>query len=509
MGCGASAVCSSRVSAVLDSSRCCSSEHFFRDSCLTQGDEDAALHERSAAEDCDGVTDGLDTFSDMGSTALLEECEAAQRVAALPEGELFRDEDFPAEASSLSHSDPQAPHLGDVVWLRPHCTRQQPRKPADLLRRSVSACVGWQELVEEPRLLDEGRGVSAVRQGALGDCWLLSACAAVAQRPHLLRKVVPGRQPLRGAGYRGAVRVRLWRFGRWRCVLLDDRLPARGGAPLYASCAGAALFWVCFVEKAYAKLHGSYEALAGGHALEALVDLTGGVAEKLRSSAALYPLLRDAFARGDLVTCAKKGNWASVSASRPAVTESGLARGHAYTVREVRHVRQAGRRPLRMVRVRNPWADHREWTGAWSDGDGRWQLLDEETRREMGALQPAPDGEFWMEFSDFQRHFSEITVATLVPDLDCDAEGANAATSNGNSAADRSRRYVEVCHGEWVAGRSAGGCRNDISKFTTNPQFLLTLTTSDPAKQCPWKRLTVLTTGRDSTILYCPRMHRW
>ncbi|XP_049763446.1 calpain-9-like [Schistocerca cancellata] len=468
MGCGASAVCSSRVSAVLDSSRCCSSEHFFRDSCLTQDDEDAALHERSAAEDSDGVTDGLDTFSDMGSTALLEECEAAQRVAALPDGELFRDEDFPAEASSLSHSDPQAAHLSDVVWLRPH------------------------ELVEEPRLLDEGRGVSAVRQGALGDCWLLSACAAVAQRPHLLRKVVPGRQPLRGAGYRGAVRVRLWRFGRWRCVLLDDRLPARGGAPLYASCAGAALFWVCFVEKAYAKLHGSYEALAGGHALEALVDLTGGVAEKLRSSAALYPLLRDAFARGDLVTCAKKGNWASMSASRPAVTESGLARGHAYTVREVRHVRQAGRRPLRMVRVRNPWADHREWTGAWSDGDGRWQLLDEETRREMGALQPAPDGEFWMEFSDFQRHFSEITVATLVPDLDYDADGAD----------------VEVCHGEWVAGRSAGGCRNDISKFTTNPQFLLTLTTTDPAKQCPWTRLTVLTTGRDGTILYCPRTHR-
>ncbi|XP_049788597.1 calpain-9-like [Schistocerca nitens] len=209
------------------------------------------------------------------------------------------------------------------------------------------------------------------------------------------------------------------------------------------------------------RLHGSYESLAGGHALEALVDLTGGVAEKLRSSAALYPLLRDAFARGDLVTCAKKGNWASMSASRPAVTESGLARGHAYTVREVRQVRQAGRRPLRMVRVRNPWADHREWTGAWSDGDGRWQLLDEETRRQMGALQPAPDGEFWMEFSDFQRHFSEITVATLVPDLDCDADG------------------VEVCHGEWVAGRSAGGCRNDISKFTTNPQFLLTLTTSD------------------------------
>ncbi len=89
-----------------------------------------------------------------------------------------------------------------------------------------------------------------------------------------------------------AVARRTWR--QWRNVVIDDRIPCdASGVPLYArhtpypgaDGGGAEEMWAPLVEKAYAKLHGCYEALAagpaGGSVAAALLDLTGGAVQDL------------------------------------------------------------------------------------------------------------------------------------------------------------------------------------------------------------------------------------
>uniref|UniRef100_A0A669PLT8 Calpain-3 n=1 Tax=Phasianus colchicus TaxID=9054 RepID=A0A669PLT8_PHACC len=298
-------------------------------------------------------------------------------------------------------------------------------------------------------------------QGELGDCWFLAAIACLTLNKKLLCRVIPHDQSFI-QNYAGIFHFQFWRYGDWVDVIIDDCLPTYNNQLVFTKSSQRNEFWSALLEKAYAKLHGSYEALKGGNTTEAMEDFTGGVTEFYEIKDApkdIYKIMKHAIARGSLMA-------SSIDTIMPMQYETrmscGLVKGHAYSVTAVEETMFKGEK-IRLIRLRNPWGQV-EWNGPWSDKSEEWNFIKEEEKIRL-QHKIVEDGEFWISFEDFMRHFTKLEICNLTPDT---------------LEADKLQTWtVSVNEGRWVRGCSAGGCRNYPDTFWTNPQYRLKLLEED------------------------------
>ena len=176
-------------------------------------------------------------------------------------------------------------------------------------------------------------------------------------------------------------------------------------------------FWTALLEKAYAKLDGSYESLKGGRTCEDMVDFTGGVSEffDLRKVLPnLFSIMLKASQRGLLMGCSIDADPNQLEAR----STNGLVMGHAYSITsvllmDIETPSISGKMP--MVRIRNPWGNEAKWKGRWSDQSREWSLIPNSQKESMG-LTLDDDGEFWMSFDDFSKNFEKLEISNLGPD---------------------------------------------------------------------------------------------
>jgi len=269
----------------------------------------------------------------------------------------------------------------------------------------------------KPELFLDGAQASDIEQGALGDCWFLSAVSVVATRPELIERLFVSDS--HGEEH-GIYTIAFFKNDYWHHIVIDDRIPCKpNGGPKYARCKSRNEIWLPLLEKAYAKMHGSYEALDGGVVNDALVDLVGGAPGKHKwtRGQTTYEFDKDLWKhmvayrnRGSLMGCYQidiSNNKERKAGEEPQL-DNGLVMDHAYGVLDVRYVDRK-----RLVRLRNPWG-HREWRGAWSDNSKEWQTYPRIKR--LLNFKPADDGSFWMAFEDFMANFENLDVCQVFPD---------------------------------------------------------------------------------------------
>ena len=85
----------------------------------------------------------------------------------------------------------------------------EPLNPADVMRIT--------DLFDSPTFFKDGASSSDIEQGSLGNCWFLSALAAVATIPNLLDRICVERDEV--VGVYGFV---FFRDGYWTDVIIDE-----------------------------------------------------------------------------------------------------------------------------------------------------------------------------------------------------------------------------------------------------------------------------------------------
>ncbi|MFB3890727.1 MAG: MBG domain-containing protein [Phycisphaerae bacterium] len=138
-----------------------------------------------------------------------------------------------------------------------------------------SGATGYMNYASSP-LFADGPQYNDIRQGQVGDCYLLAALASLADRsPMVINQMITSLGD-------GTYAVRFYRDGQEVYLRLDADLPVNGSSLSYAKLSPQGETWVPLVEKAYAYFRtgaNSYPSVEGGWPGSVFTAVAGGTYE--------------------------------------------------------------------------------------------------------------------------------------------------------------------------------------------------------------------------------------
>lgn len=276
-----------------------------------------------------------------------------------------------------------------------------------------------------------------LKQGQLGDCWLIAAMAALAEFPEAVR--LPFREKTWSERGRYTVKLFCLKSKEWKTFRIDDRLPTKDGGTVFAGLSAEGELWPVLLEKAFAALWGGYPKLRGGWGPTGWAVLTGcenaysmrkrdgGNAWRRRkmkwddngSPAYWFAPWPDG-SKGteekpteellDLLVEWDRCNYLMCASAHMETSDDkfveGIVQSHEYSL--IRVVKDVGSgSSTSLLQLRNPWG-RKEWTGPWSDDSEEWKEHPEV--KELLGHQESDDGLFWMAIEDFGRLYDTVCV---------------------------------------------------------------------------------------------------
>ena len=202
-------------------------------------------------------------------------------------GKPYTDPDFPPEQSSLF--DPRI----DEVDLEAFQSFSWKRASAIFPNGAV---------------FEGGVEPNDINQGQLGDCYFLAALSSLAEFEDRVKAMFVTKE----VNAAGIYMVRMFINGNEQPVIVDDFLPVKkNGSCAFATSKDGEL-WVSILEKAWAKLHGTYARTEGGLPCFAANHIMGVPSESfshaaIESNEEFFDMLQSADARDFTMMAASHG----------------------------------------------------------------------------------------------------------------------------------------------------------------------------------------------------------
>jgi hypothetical protein len=260
---------------------------------------------------------------------------------------------------------------------------------------------------------------------------------------------------------RGIYTVKFSKNGTWLYVHVSDQIPCNlAGAVYFARSRDVNVTYVMVLEKAYAKLHGTYESIRGGNVDYAIEDLTGNAVTSVRITEARYAAdvesgvmwqrFKADFDGGHVHSLTK------TRSKNPEALKCGFLGGHAYPVLDVCELHADATsdleaRDVKLVRVADRWGIGEGWKGEWSRDSVAWE--DYPDIRKIVERKPAINMTTWMLWEDLVKCFTTIFTQYII-------------TAPGMTA-----KYS----GTWSSGdvKSGAGGLPPSESFPQNPQYAI------------------------------------
>jgi len=221
---------------------------------------------------------------------------------------------------------------------------------------------------------------SVIIQGALGNSYFVNALKFLACYPPYIKRLLVSEK----FASKGLYTIKFYKLGRWRYVHIDDRIPCRqSGRVNFCRNGNPNETFAMIIEKAYAKLHGCYEAIAVGLVEKVLHDFTpsAGVESINLNSLSLVTIcdtiwdyLESAVNEKRCIGCSRfiaDPQGENVSA-RQGITVGCLYQVMDICIASAEPTEDLDALTIGMVCVRNLQPSGGRFNGRWSYGDSLW-----------------------------------------------------------------------------------------------------------------------------------------